>query len=91
MRIDINKCRICGNQDLQRVFDLGHQYLTGRFPSNVDEVITSGPVELVKCSGITSCGLVQLKQSYDLSEMYGDNYGYKSSLNLYYCYRHSLA
>lgn len=81
MRIDINKCRICGNQDLQRVFDLGHQYLTGRFPSNVDEVLTSGPVELVKCSGIRSCGLVQLKQSYDLSEMYGDNYGYKSSLN----------
>jgi len=81
MRIDINKCRICGNQDLQKVFDLGHQYLTGRFPSNVDEVLPSGPVELVKCSGINSCGLVQLKQSYDLSEMYGDNYGYKSSLN----------
>jgi hypothetical protein len=27
------------------------------------------------------CGLVQLRQSYDLSEMYGVNYGYRSGLN----------
>ncbi len=27
------------------------------------------------------CGLVQLRQSYDLNEMYGENYGYRSSLN----------
>src|SRR5258706_8375329 len=28
-----------------------------------------------------SCGLVQLRHSYDLGEMYGENYGYRSSLN----------
>jgi hypothetical protein len=27
------------------------------------------------------CGLLQLKQSYSLDEMYGDNYGYRSGLN----------
>jgi hypothetical protein len=27
------------------------------------------------------CGLVQLAHSYDLGEMYGDNYGYRSGLN----------
>jgi hypothetical protein len=27
------------------------------------------------------CGLVQLTHSYDLGEMYGDNYGYRSGLN----------
>lgn len=82
MRKDIDKCRICGNQNLQTVFDLGQQYLTGRFPASVEETITSGPVELVKCCGDGVCGLVQLRQSYDLDEMYGDNYGYRSGLNL---------
>ena len=27
------------------------------------------------------CGLVQLRHSYDLAEMYGENYGYRSGLN----------
>ena len=27
------------------------------------------------------CGLLQLQHSYDLSEMYGLNYGYRSGLN----------
>ncbi|WP_445755999.1 methyltransferase domain-containing protein, partial [Polaribacter sp.] len=40
-----------------------------------------GPVDLVRCTDIDGCGLVQLKQSYDLQEMYGANYGYRSGLN----------
>jgi len=35
----------------------------------------------VKCMGATACGLLQLQHSYDLSEMYGLNYGYRSGLN----------
>ncbi|MFN8008914.1 MAG: class I SAM-dependent methyltransferase [Terriglobia bacterium] len=41
-------------------------------------------MELVKCDSSRSreaCGLLQLRQSYDLGEMYGKNYGYRSSLN----------
>ena len=49
-----------------------------------EQKITSGPLELVKCmpeNGNLSCGLVQLRHSYDKDELYGDNYGYRSSLN----------
>jgi cyclopropane fatty-acyl-phospholipid synthase-like methyltransferase len=41
-------------------------------------------LELVACDTARNqkaCGLVQLRQSYNLEEMYGENYGYRSSLN----------
>lgn len=74
-------CRICGNKNLITVLDLGEQALTGVFPSHRDEKVTTGPLRLVKCVGDTFCGLLQLSHSYDLGEMYGDNYGYRSGLN----------
>tara|TARA_B100000780_G_C21126955_1_gene457752 strand:- start:12182 stop:13363 length:1182 start_codon:yes stop_codon:yes gene_type:complete len=61
--------------------DIGEQALTGMFPSSSDDSILSGPVELVRCNGEKTCGLVQLRQSYDIGLMYGDNYGYRSGLN----------
>jgi NDP-4-keto-2,6-dideoxyhexose 3-C-methyltransferase len=81
MTTQISKCRICGNTDLVPVVDLGVQYLTGVFPKKKDEQLTSGPLRLVKCHGDACCGLLQLESSYDSSEMYGDNYGYRSGLN----------
>lgn len=79
----IDKCRICGNQNLVPVVDLGEQYLTGVFPRHrADDEITCGPLRLVKCHGGNNvCGLLQLEHSYDLGEMYGENYGYRSGLN----------
>jgi NDP-4-keto-2,6-dideoxyhexose 3-C-methyltransferase len=61
--------------------ELGEQVLTGAFPHSRSEVLTRGPLTLVKCTGENFCGLVQLRDSYDLSEMYGMNYGYRSGLN----------
>ncbi|MES2510150.1 MAG: class I SAM-dependent methyltransferase [Pseudomonadota bacterium] len=78
----ISQCRICGNSKLESVLDLGEQMLTGVFPKAKDEKVTTGPLRLVKCSGGDEvCGLLQMEHSYDLSEMYGDNYGYRSGLN----------
>lgn len=78
----INRCRICGNSNLEPVFDLGEQMLTGVFPRQKGADITAGPLRLVKCTGGRQvCGLLQLEHSYDLEEMYGDNYGYRSGLN----------
>ena len=77
----IESCRICNGTELTTVFDLGNQALTGVFPKSKNQDITNGPVELIMCSGVDDCGLVQLKQSYDISEMYGLNYGYRSGLN----------
>jgi len=81
MVVKIDKCRICGNKDLESVLDLGEQMLTGVFPTEKNADITVGPLRLVKCMGENNCGLLQMEHSYDLDEMYGDNYGYRSGLN----------
>lgn len=82
MYSQVKACRICGNQNLIPILDLGEQSLTGVFPKapNLAD-LTKGPLRLVKCMGENVCGLVQLEHSYDLGEMYGDNYGYRSGLN----------
>jgi hypothetical protein len=78
-----DKCRICGNRRLVGVLDLGAQMLTGTFPRDKMAKVTSGPLRLVKCTGgDDACGLLQLEHSYDLGEMYGKNYGYRSALNM---------
>jgi C-methyltransferase C-terminal domain/Methyltransferase domain/Putative zinc binding domain len=78
----IEKCRVCGNRDLIEVLDVGVQTLTGVFPRSRDEAVTAGPLRLVKCTGASdACGLLQLQHSYDLGEMYGQNYGYRSGIN----------
>jgi len=78
----ISKCRICGNTHLERVLDLGEQMLTGVFPRERGAEVTVGPLRLVKCvGGEEACGLLQMEHSYDLGEMYGENYGYRSGLN----------
>jgi hypothetical protein len=77
----ISCCRICGNTNLECILSLGEQALTGIFPRSRDEKISVGPLELVKCHGDNACGLVQLRHSFDLNEMYGQNYGYRSGLN----------
>jgi NDP-4-keto-2,6-dideoxyhexose 3-C-methyltransferase len=77
----IEKCRICGNDNLEEILDLGVQKLTGVFPAKQEPGLTEGPLRLVKCVGQDCCGLVQLDRSYDLEQMYGENYGYRSGLN----------
>jgi hypothetical protein len=74
----ITKCRICSSANLIPILSLGEQYLTGAFPKSKEQDVTRGPLDLVWCP---ESGLVQLKQSYSTSEMYGSNYGYRSGLN----------
>lgn len=82
MYTEISCCRICGNEQLDTILDLGHQALTGVFPKTATEQVLTGPLEVVKCSEENGgCGLVQMRHSYPLGEMYGENYGYRSGLN----------
>ena len=74
----IEKCRVGGSTNLISVLSLGDQALTGVFPRRADEHVTVGPLELVWCP---DSGLLQLAHSYEASEMYGENYGYRSGLN----------
>jgi len=74
----IEKCRISGSTNLLSVLSLGDQALTGVFPASSDVPVTVGPLELVWCP---DSGLLQLAHVYEASEMYGENYGYRSGLN----------
>ena len=74
----ISNCRVSGSNHFISVLNLGYQSLTGVFPASTSDEVTVGPLELVWCP---DSGLLQLRHSYDASEMYGDNYGYRSGLN----------
>ena len=78
MFTEIKACRISKSINLITVLSLGEQFLTGVFPKSLDEKVSRGPLDLVWCP---DSGLLQMKQSYNSEEMYGDNYGYRSSLN----------
>lgn len=74
----LTKCRVSGSTTLLPMLDLGEQEMTGVFPAKPNDPVTAGPLQLVWCP---ESGLLQLAHSYDLGEMYGDNYGYRSGLN----------
>jgi hypothetical protein len=74
----IQKCRISNSKNLITVLNLGEQELTGIFPKSTSQQITRGPLELVWCA---ESQLLQMRHSFDLGEMYGENYGYRSGLN----------
>jgi hypothetical protein len=74
----IEQCRVSGSTNLVSVLSLGQQELTGVFPKSADAPVPEGPLELVWCP---DSGLLQLAHSFEPSDMYGDNYGYRSGLN----------
>jgi len=81
---EISRCRICGNDELFPILNLGEQCFTGIFPREAAPEAPRGPLELVKCQaggGEDACGLVQLRHSSNPGLMYGENYGYRSGLN----------
>tara|TARA_B100001059_G_scaffold236191_1_gene285364 strand:- start:1467 stop:2687 length:1221 start_codon:yes stop_codon:yes gene_type:complete len=74
----IKQCRSCKSKRLKNAFDIGMQNLTGVFPKSRNEKILKGSLAMVFCQ---NCSLLQLKNSFDPKKMYGNNYGYMSSLN----------
>lgn len=79
MFTQISQCRICGSPDLSTVLSLGEQCLTGVFPKSPGQKVTKGSLSLAWCA---QCHLLQMRESYSLDEMYGENYGYRSGLNV---------
>jgi 2-polyprenyl-3-methyl-5-hydroxy-6-metoxy-1,4-benzoquinol methylase len=79
LTISINNCRACDSRNLSPVIDLGEQYFSGYFPDpneNIEHL--KAPLILIRCN---ECTLVQIKQSFAISQMYGAHYGYRSGLN----------
>jgi NDP-4-keto-2,6-dideoxyhexose 3-C-methyltransferase len=75
-----SNCRVCGNADLRDVLNLGDQPLSGVFPRPEEKDPSRSPLDLVRCSS-PKCGLLQLRHTAELSEMYGATYGYYSSIS----------
>ena len=74
----IKFCRICKSKKLENVYSLGLMSFTGIFPEKLNSKIPKGKLKLVKCK---KCSLLQLEDNFDSKLMYGENYGYMSSLN----------
>lgn len=74
---EIRACRLCGSGDLNDILDLGSQSYTGRFIKNGENNPPYERLAILRCE---SCGLVQLKDIYPDTEMYGNTYGYRSSI-----------
>ena len=82
----ITKCRICGNEKLSVILDLGEQTLSGIFPDK-PELEHKSPLRLLKCdekhsdTHTTPCGHIQMEYTFTPEVMYGKDYGYRSGLN----------
>lgn len=70
-------CRICQSKDMEEFISLGEQSYTGRFPKKNDKEPPIEEIALLRCN---CCGLIQMKYTYPPNEMYGKNYGYRSSI-----------
>ena len=79
---NVSACRVCGGSDLVPCVDIGRQYLSSIFPTDLSYRATlhAYPLELVLCAGPTGCGLLQLAHVFDLSGMY-EAYPYQSATN----------
>ena len=72
------KCRNCNSKKLKKVIFIGKQVVSSIFPKK--KVINNKKysLDLYKCE---NCELVQLGKSIPLGNMYGETYGYRSSLS----------
>jgi SAM-dependent methyltransferase len=81
----VSKCRVCGNDKLTRVIDLGKQYLQGSFIKPGKEM---PPIDRIECSilwcnqelNYNGCGLLQMEHTVPPEILY-DAYWYRSGTN----------
>lgn len=71
-------CRICKNDKLIDVISLGEQSITSRFPVYGDFSTPKTSIVLCMCK---LCGLIQLRETTNSSELYEYEYGYRSGIS----------
>jgi hypothetical protein len=72
------KCKNCKKNSLKKIVKIGKQPLSGFFYSNKKKNLSQYSLDLFKCS---NCGLVQLNNLANTKKMYGNHYGYKTSVS----------
>ena len=78
MFLYLTECRICNSTDLIDAISLGEQYITSRFPIYGDFSTPKTPIVLCMCQ---QCGLLQLRETTNSSELYEFEYGYRSGIS----------
>lgn len=79
----IKQCRVCQNPNLIPCIDIGNQYLSSVFPTNLKykKIEKKYPLSMVLCKKTkTTCGTLQLNHIINLDSMY-EHYPYLSSTN----------
>lgn len=77
----IDKCRVCGSQNLSSILSLGDLYVSDFLGSPDNSKSIKAPLELVLCNVKDGgCGLLQLRHTVSNEAMYR-NYWYRSGIN----------
>ena len=71
-------CKNCKSKKLTKIVTIGKQPLSGFFYSKRRYNLNKYSLDLFECS---ECGLVQLNNKVKKEKMYGDHYGYQSSMS----------
>jgi SAM-dependent methyltransferase len=72
------KCRVCGNEKLREILDLGYHAPSDAFLENLDEPETSYPLKLMVCP---VCCLAQISYVVPKDVLYNDKYPYETGCN----------
>ncbi len=75
--IEHKKCRLCGSECIQNVFDLGEQFVNDFVPRSKINTGIKAPLVLVYCH---NCTLVQLKHTAPQELLYTRHYWYRSGV-----------
>lgn len=80
----LEKCVLCGSTDLIQFLEMGNIPNSSVFPNSSTHNVDLAALNLNYCNQINSgnkCGNVQLSEILTLDQMYGQDYGYNSSLS----------
>ena len=72
------KCKNCKSKYLKKIINLMEQPISSVFSNKPVSGSKKYPLDLYECQ---KCKLVQFKKLAPLGEMYGETYGYRTSLS----------
>jgi NDP-4-keto-2,6-dideoxyhexose 3-C-methyltransferase len=72
------RCRNCFSKNFHKIINIGKQPLSGIFYNNKKNRLPKYSLDLYRCK---KCKLIQLSKDMPASEMYGNKYGYQTSIS----------
>ena len=72
------QCRNCDSNKLKKIINIGEQPISSIFYKKKKFNLKKYSLDLYKCK---SCSLIQLSKEAPLRMMYGESYGYQTSIS----------